>query len=73
MDSFVSDRAMMHNFLNFQHNRRKINSTQKHVHRNVHHSTRSMSLLDRRGLITAPIFPSRKSSISPLPHHKSMT
>ncbi|KAL3995434.1 hypothetical protein ACH3XW_25805 [Acanthocheilonema viteae] len=63
---------MMHDFLNFQHHRwNKKNSTQKHIHhRNVHRNARSMSLLDRRGLITAPRFLSRKCSISPLSHHK---
>ncbi|EFO13314.1 hypothetical protein LOAG_15215 [Loa loa] len=62
---------MTDGFLNFQHNRRKINSAHKHGHHhNVRHGTRSMSLLDRRGLITAPRFSTRKSSISPLPHHK---
>ncbi|VDN91810.1 unnamed protein product [Brugia pahangi] len=74
MDSFISDESMMHGFLNFQHNRQR-NSNSKynhhhHHHHHVHRGTRSMSLLDRRGLITAPRFPSRKSSISPLPHHK---
>uniref|UniRef100_A0A0R3RII7 C2 domain-containing protein n=1 Tax=Elaeophora elaphi TaxID=1147741 RepID=A0A0R3RII7_9BILA len=70
MDNFTSDHAMMRGFLNFQHNRRNTHSTQKRVHHDVHRGARSMSLLDRRGLITAPRFPSRKSSISPLPHHK---
>uniref|UniRef100_A0A915PYS5 C2 domain-containing protein n=1 Tax=Setaria digitata TaxID=48799 RepID=A0A915PYS5_9BILA len=69
MDSFASSHTMLHGILNSQHNRRnRTSSTQK---RNVSRRTnRSLSLLDRRGLITAPRFPSRKSSISPLPHHK---
>lgn len=72
MDRLTSDHAMIHGLLNFQRNQGNANSTQKRLHRNVHRGTRAVSLLDRRGLITAPRFPSRKSSISPLSHHKSM-
>ncbi|VDO80499.1 unnamed protein product [Onchocerca flexuosa] len=72
MDTIASNHAMIHGFLNFQHNRRNISPTQKHIHRNVNRGSRSISLSDRRGFITAPRFPARRSSISPLPHHKSM-
>ncbi|VDK86857.1 unnamed protein product [Onchocerca ochengi] len=70
MDTIASNHAIIHGFLNFQHNRRNINPTQKRFHRNVNRGSRSISLLDRRGFITAPRFPSRRSSISPLPHYK---
>ncbi|CAG9537990.1 unnamed protein product [Cercopithifilaria johnstoni] len=61
---------MMNSFLTFQHNRRNSISTHKRVHHNTCRGTRSISLLDRRGLISASKFLSRKSSISPLLHRK---
>ncbi|KAM3718251.1 Synaptotagmin-12 [Dirofilaria immitis] len=70
MDEIASDHAVMHGLLSFQHNRRNLNLSHKRIHRNVNRGTRSISLLDRRGLINAPRFPTRKSSISPLPHHR---
>lgn len=69
MDSFSLNRTLMHSFLNFQHDRKSADSTDhKRIHHNVHRGARSMSLAGRRGLITAPKFSCRKSSVSPLPH-----
>ncbi|VDN06165.1 unnamed protein product [Thelazia callipaeda] len=55
MDSFASVHSI-HEFLNFQHRRRNTHSAQNRVHRNP----RSVSLCDRRGLITAPSISYRK-------------
>ncbi|VDK63225.1 unnamed protein product, partial [Gongylonema pulchrum] len=47
-------------------NRRESNAPRRHAHR----GSRSTSLTDRRGLITAPRLSARKSSISPMAHHR---